>query len=151
MRRSSCCVGRASVRSRPASRSRWRPTSRFRSATLVDIVTRVDSPALGICLDPGNCVAALELPTDTVEAAAPYVRNIHVKDFAFSRRDGWVGFTFAGCPLGEGLLDYRHLIDTPVLASAASARSSSTGCPGRATAPAPSAPKTTGTSTTFTT
>ena len=39
-------------------------------------------------------------------------RNIHVKDFAFSRRDGWVGFTLAGCPLGEGLLDYQHLVTT---------------------------------------
>lgn len=79
---------------------------------LVRIVEAVDSPALGICLDPGNCVAGLELPVTTVELTAPYVRNIHVKDFAFSRRDGWVGFTLAGCPLGEGLLDYRHLVDT---------------------------------------
>jgi L-ribulose-5-phosphate 3-epimerase UlaE len=47
-----------------------------------------------------------------VEAVAPYVRNVHVKDFAFSRRDGWVGFTLAGCPLGEGLLDYQHLVTT---------------------------------------
>ncbi|MET0414891.1 MAG: hypothetical protein ABW022_02570 [Actinoplanes sp.] len=38
--------------------------------TLVDIVTRVGSPAIGICVDPGNCVAALELPTATVEAVA---------------------------------------------------------------------------------
>lgn len=81
-------------------------------ATLVEVVTRVDSPAIGICVDPGNCVAALELPKATVEAVAPYVRNVHVKDFAFSRRDGWVGFTFAGCPLGEGLLDYDHLVTT---------------------------------------
>lgn len=81
-------------------------------ADLVGIVTAVDSPALGICLDPGNCVAGLELPRTTVELTAPYVRNVHVKDFAFSRREGWVGFTFAGCPLGEGLLDYRHLVDT---------------------------------------
>lgn len=84
----------------------------IRVATLVDIVRRVDSPAVGICVDPGNCVAALELPAATVEAVAPYARNVHVKDFAFSRRDGWVGFTFAGCPLGEGLLDYDHLIST---------------------------------------
>jgi sugar phosphate isomerase/epimerase len=79
---------------------------------LVRIVESVNSPALGICLDPGNCVAALELPVTTVELTAPYVRNLHVKDFAFSRRDGWVGFTFAGCPLGEGLLDYEHMVDT---------------------------------------
>jgi 3-oxoisoapionate decarboxylase len=79
---------------------------------LVRVVEEVGSPALGICLDPGNCVAALELPVSTVELTAPHVRNIHVKDFDFSRRDGWVGFTFAGCPLGEGRLDYRHLVDT---------------------------------------
>jgi len=79
---------------------------------LVEIVTSVGSPSLGICLDPGNSVAALELPAATVELTAPYVRNVHVKDFAFTRRDGWVGFTLAGCPLGQGLLDYRHLVDT---------------------------------------
>ena len=79
---------------------------------LVRVVEGVDSLALGICLDPGNCVAALELPATTVEVTAPHVRNVHVKDFAFTRRDGWVGFTLAGCPLGEGLLDYRHLVDT---------------------------------------
>lgn len=79
---------------------------------LVRIVETVESSALGICLDPGNCVAALELPATTVELTAPYVRNLHVKDFAFSRRDGWIGFTFAGCPLGEGLLDYRHMVET---------------------------------------
>jgi len=39
--------------------------------TLVDIVTRVGSPAIGICVDPGNCIAALELPTATVEARTP--------------------------------------------------------------------------------
>jgi len=79
-------------------------------ATLVDIIEQVDSPNLGICLDPGNCVAALELPSDTIARTAPYVRNLHVKDFAFTRKDGWVGFTFAGCPLGEGLLDYDAMI-----------------------------------------
>jgi sugar phosphate isomerase/epimerase len=78
--------------------------------TLVDVVAAVDSPALGVCLDPANCVAALEHPAQTVEKTAARVRNIHVKDFAFTRRDGWVGFTLAGCPLGEGLLDYPAMI-----------------------------------------
>lgn len=81
------------------------PTSR-----LVQIVEQVASDHLGICLDPGNCVAALEKPSETVAAAAPYVTNMHIKDFAFSRQDGWVGFSLAGVPLGEGLLDYPAMI-----------------------------------------
>jgi sugar phosphate isomerase/epimerase len=76
---------------------------------LVDIVEAVGSPALGICLDPGNCVAALEHPRTTVEVTADRVLNLHVKDFTFSRQAGWVGFTFAGARLGEGLLDLEHL------------------------------------------
>jgi sugar phosphate isomerase/epimerase len=83
-----------------------------RSADLVDIVTSIGSPILGICLDPGNCVANLEHPRDVVERTAPHVLNLHVKDFAFSRRGGWVGFLYAGAPLGTGLLDYDHLVRT---------------------------------------
>ncbi|MFC7406803.1 sugar phosphate isomerase/epimerase family protein [Georgenia alba] len=77
---------------------------------LVRLVREVDHPALGIVLDPGNCVAALEMPADVVAATVPYVKNLHVKDFAFSRRDGWVGFTLAGARLGEGLLDYDDMV-----------------------------------------
>ncbi|MFB6977929.1 sugar phosphate isomerase/epimerase family protein [Streptomyces scopuliridis] len=79
---------------------------------LLAVIRAVDDPHLGVVLDPGNCVARLERPRDVVEATAPHVVNIHVKDFAFTRRDGWVGFTYAGCPLGEGQLDYAHLTAT---------------------------------------
>jgi len=84
------------------------------SAQLVRIIDSVGSPALGVCLDPANCVAALELPDDVVTTTAPHVKNWHVKDFAFTRQAGWVGFNLAGCPLGEGLLDYdgiRKVVD----------------------------------------
>ncbi|PSM44883.1 sugar phosphate isomerase [Streptomyces dioscori] len=77
---------------------------------LLAVVRGVDSERLGVVLDPGNSVARLERPVDVVTATAPHVVNIHVKDFAFTRRDGWVGFTYAGCPLGEGLLDYDAMI-----------------------------------------
>ena len=80
------------------------------SAQLVRIVEAVGSETLGICLDPANCVAGLELPTDVVSRTAPYVKNWHVKDFAFTRQAGWVGFTLTGCPLGEGLLDYDSVV-----------------------------------------
>jgi 3-oxoisoapionate decarboxylase len=81
-----------------------------RTADLVGVIEGVRSDKLGICLDPANCVAGLELPHDVIERTAPYVKNMHIKDFAFTRQAGWVGFTLAGCPLGEGLLDYDQMV-----------------------------------------
>ena len=63
------------------------------TARILDVIRRVDSPYLGICSDPANTVAALEMPRDVIDAVAPYVLNMHIKDFAFSRKEGWVGFT----------------------------------------------------------
>ena len=37
---------------------------------------------------------------------------MHAKDFAFARQDGWVGFTYSGAPMGTGLHDYPHLLET---------------------------------------
>lgn len=75
----------------------------------IALVKAINSGLVGICLDPANCVASLESPVDVVAKTAPYVLNWHVKDFAFSRRDGWVGFTLAGAKLGEGLLRYDEI------------------------------------------
>lgn len=79
------------------------------TARILDVVRRIDNPYLGICSDPANTVAALELPRDVIDAVAPFVLNMHIKDFAFSRKEGWVGFTYSGAPLGEGLLDYDYM------------------------------------------
>jgi len=78
---------------------------------LLAIVEAVDHDAVGIVLDPANCVANLEHPRDVVRRLAHRVVNVHVKDFRFTRREGWAGFTLASCPLGEGRLDYRDLLD----------------------------------------
>jgi sugar phosphate isomerase/epimerase len=80
------------------------------TATLANLVREADDAYLGIVLDPGNSVAALETPRSTIDLTAELTRNLHVKDFAFSRQAGWVGFTYAGARLGEGLLDYDHLV-----------------------------------------
>jgi len=79
---------------------------------LLGLVERVGSDRLGICLDPANVVARLEQPRACVEQTAPLVKNVHVKDFAFARQDGWVGFTYSGAPMGSGLHDYPHLLAT---------------------------------------
>ena len=81
------------------------------STDLVSLVEAVGSDTLGICLDPANSVAALELPMDVVARTADYVKNWHVKDFAFTRRGGWVGFTLEGAELGTGLLDYAAIVE----------------------------------------
>lgn len=77
---------------------------------LLDVVRGVDSPYLGVCLDPGNCVARLEMPAYVIGEVAPHVVNMHVKDFTFTRQEGWVGFSLIGCPLGTGLLDYDAMV-----------------------------------------
>ncbi|WP_110590050.1 sugar phosphate isomerase/epimerase family protein [Microbacterium suaedae] len=77
---------------------------------LLGVIDAVGSDALGICLDPANVVAQLESPRECVEQTAHAVKNVHVKDFAFARQDGWVGFTYSGARMGEGLHDYDHLL-----------------------------------------
>ncbi|MCG7308865.1 TIM barrel protein [Brachybacterium sp. ACRRE] len=78
---------------------------------LLRVVRTLDSPLVGICLDPGNCVSALEHPDDVIDAVAPFTLDLHVKDFHFARQEGWVGFTFSGARMGEGLLDLDHELD----------------------------------------
>lgn len=82
------------------------------TADLVALVAARGGDHLGICLDPANVVARLEHPRDCVTTAAPHVVNVHVKDFAFARQPGWVGFTYSGAPMGTGLHDYEHLLAT---------------------------------------
>lgn len=79
---------------------------------LVGVIERVGSNRLGICLDPANVVARLESPLICIEETAAFTKNVHVKDFAFARQPGWVGFTYSGTQMGTGLHDYAHLLTT---------------------------------------
>lgn len=78
--------------------------------TLMRVIEEIDHPRIGVCLDPANCVAALEMPGDVIERTADRVLNLHIKDFQFTRADGWVGFRLNGVPLGEGLLDFDAML-----------------------------------------
>jgi sugar phosphate isomerase/epimerase len=79
---------------------------------LLGLVESVGDPGFGVVLDASNVVARLEQPRSVVEMCAPYVVNLHVKDFRFERAPGLVGFSLTGCPLGTGMLDLRHLFAT---------------------------------------
>lgn len=79
--------------------------------TMMSVIEAIDSPYVGVCLDPANCVAALEFPAHVIAQTADHVVNLHIKDFTFTRTDGWIGFRLLGCPLGEGLLELDSILE----------------------------------------
>ncbi|MEN6478874.1 MAG: TIM barrel protein [Anaerolineales bacterium] len=85
---------------------------RFTARTLADIVCRADSPAVGVCLDTVNSFGELVGPSVVVDTLAPYVVNLHLKDFTVSRAPHGMRMIIEGRPLGQGRLDVRWLLET---------------------------------------
>jgi sugar phosphate isomerase/epimerase len=77
---------------------------------LADLVQRLDSRNLGICLDTVNSFGALETPADVVKNLGPFTVNLHVKDFAIDRVPQMMGFQVTGAPAGAGKLDIPWLL-----------------------------------------
>jgi sugar phosphate isomerase/epimerase len=77
---------------------------------MLDLITSVGHPALGVCFDTANNLRMFEDPVVVAEKLAPYVRAAHVKDvtaFRGSPRD----FSFwPSVPLGEGLIDLPRIL-----------------------------------------
>jgi sugar phosphate isomerase/epimerase len=85
---------------------------RFASAKLVEILRRIDSDYVGVCLDTVNSFGALEGPAIVVQTLGPWTVNLHVKDFAITRATHQMGFTIEGRPAGQGRLDVPWLLAT---------------------------------------
>jgi 3-oxoisoapionate decarboxylase len=83
---------------------------RFRAATLADIVRRIDSPRVGICLDTVNSFGALEGPDVVVRELGPLTVNLHVKEFVVTRASHMMGFAIEGRPAGQGMLNVPWLL-----------------------------------------
>jgi sugar phosphate isomerase/epimerase len=77
--------------------------SRFAPQTVRRIVTAVDDPAVGVCLDPLNSIAQWVGPEETIRELAPLARTAHIKDARIERSGA--GFAITGVALGEGQLD----------------------------------------------
>ena len=76
----------------------------------MEIVQRLESPAVGICLDTVNSFGALEGPEAVVRALGPWTVNLHLKDFHIRRVDHQMGFLIEGRPAGQGQLDVPWLL-----------------------------------------
>jgi sugar phosphate isomerase/epimerase len=83
---------------------------RFSAGQFRDMVQRLDSAQVGICLDTVNSFGALEGPEVAVGTLAPWVVSLHVKDFRIRRVEHQMGFVIEGCPAGEGRLDVPGMI-----------------------------------------
>jgi sugar phosphate isomerase/epimerase len=80
----------------------------YRSGELLDLLKRLDSKHLGVCVDTGNSIALLEDPLETVRLLAPRAFTVHLKDMAVAEYEN--GFLLAEVPLGEGFLDLPKTI-----------------------------------------
>jgi sugar phosphate isomerase/epimerase len=76
---------------------------------LIGLMTRVDSPTVGVCVDLGNFMIHLENPVDSIKKLVPYIISTHFKDYAFSM-ENW-GFKAYGVALGDGVIDLRTILD----------------------------------------
>jgi sugar phosphate isomerase/epimerase len=83
---------------------------RFRGAALAEILDRVDSPRLGVCLDTANSIGCLEDLGDVMKAVGDRVVNLHIKDYQVARPPHQKGFVVEGRAAGEGQLDVPWLL-----------------------------------------
>jgi sugar phosphate isomerase/epimerase len=77
---------------------------------VVDLMTTIDSPWLGVCLDTANNLRLFEDPVQVARLLAPWARATHVKDVGV-RRGNPRDFSFwPSVPLGQGLVDLPEVL-----------------------------------------
>ncbi|HYZ83692.1 MAG TPA: sugar phosphate isomerase/epimerase [Bryobacteraceae bacterium] len=82
----------------------------YTARELGDLIRGIGSPALGVCLDTVNSLGALETPDMLIAELGPWVRSLHVKDFAIERAPSRMGFQVVGRPAGQGMLNVPRLV-----------------------------------------
>jgi sugar phosphate isomerase/epimerase len=83
-------------------------------AGLARIVNLVSSPSVGINFDTGNSYLCGHDPYAWLESVLPDLVHLHAKDISVSQSDaerGKVTGTPVGCACGEGVIDWRRVID----------------------------------------
>lgn len=81
----------------------------FTGPELAGIVEAVGHEKLKILYDYGNSQMVLEDPEAALDAVAPHVHSVHVKDHVMVRPQHAGRLTVAGVPIGEGALPVRAL------------------------------------------
>jgi len=78
------------------------------SEELVAICEEVGSPNVGVTLDAINPLAVGEDPLAFARRIAPYLKNVHLKDYFLYKSSE--GFRLVRCAVGAGVLDVPRLL-----------------------------------------
>jgi sugar phosphate isomerase/epimerase len=84
---------------------------RFPARTLAQILERIGSSQVGVCLDTVNSLGCGEGPEQVVTQLVPYTISVHVKDYVIRRAAHMMGFVVAGTPAGDGALGIPWLLE----------------------------------------
>jgi sugar phosphate isomerase/epimerase len=84
---------------------------KYTTKELKYLIKSINSKYVGICLDAVNSFGALETPKQVIDELAPYVINLHLKDFDIIRNNQQMGFKIIGKPAGFGKLDINYLFN----------------------------------------
>jgi len=77
------------------------------SEELLWLCETINSDHFGITLDTGNPLATAEVPMDFFRKMAPYIKNVHLKDYKIYWSED--GYRLARCPVGQGVIDFPPL------------------------------------------
>jgi sugar phosphate isomerase/epimerase len=80
----------------------------WRAVELIEILKKLDSRNVGVCVDTGNNLALLEDPLEVVQALAPWALSTHLKDMAVSEYED--GFLLSEVRLGSGFVDLKRVV-----------------------------------------
>jgi sugar phosphate isomerase/epimerase len=82
----------------------------FSAAEFANVIRRIASPRLGICLDTANSLGRPELLETVVEHLAELAVVLHAKDYDIRRIDTRMGFSVVGKPAGDGRVDFDWVL-----------------------------------------
>jgi len=84
---------------------------RLFASDFINIVEKVGSPHVGLCLDCANSLGLGEGFHEVVKELAPYTVNFHLKEVYIKRKYHMMGFDVEGRPFGEGCLPLEWMLE----------------------------------------
>ncbi len=81
---------------------------RLKAQSLAEIIGQ-GGEGVGICLDTANSLGCGEDVFTVLRTLAPWIVNVHLKDFAPRRLPHQKGFVVEGCSAGQGVVDFPAL------------------------------------------